>query len=198
MKVVNIVVSVVLALTLSSCMTANYTKPTHKDTKEQYTLTVQKNFDTVWSQLIQYSASTFFAIDNYEKDSGLITLSFGASKPSEFITGGHWVASSQAVNFDGDYVDYMSTYNNGTLNGKMNIVVTAVSETESSVTVNARYIFTTPTKRNQYAVAPGTTWSFDTGNCNTSIVSNPSSGTGNTRTICPTYKAERAIIDAIK
>lgn len=198
MIAIKTIIAISLALTLSSCMTANYTKPTHKDTKEQYAITIQKDFDTVWKQLIQYSASTFFAIDNYEKDSGLITLSFGASQPSEFITGGHWKASSQAINFDGDYVDYMTIYNNATLSGKMNIVVTEISNNESSVKVNARYIFSTPTKRSQYTVVPGTTWSFDTGNCNTSAVSNPSSGTGKTRTICPTYKAERAIINAIK
>lgn len=198
MGIVKIIASVLLALVLSSCMTASYTKPTHNNSKEKYSIKIQKNFDAVWKQLIQYSASTFFAIDNYEKDSGLITLSFGSAKPSDFITGGHWKASSSTINFDGDYVDYMSIHNNGKLSGKMNIVVTEISENESSIKVNARYIFTTPTQRSQYAVVPGTTWSFDTGNCNTSAVSNPSSGTGNTRTICPKYKAENAIINAVK
>jgi len=198
MKIIKTIALIALILTLSSCMTANYTKPNHKDTKDNYSVTVHNDFDAVWKQLIQYSASTFFAIDNYEKDSGLITLSFGSSNPSDFITGGHWKASSPTINFDGDYVDYMAIHNNGSLSGKMNIVVTEISKNESAVKVNARYIFTTPTQRTQYAVVPGTTWSFDTGNCNTSVVSNPSSGTGNTRTICPTYKAENAIINAVK
>ena len=38
---------------------------------------------------------------------------------------------------------------------------------------------------------------FDTGNCATVNVSNPAMGTDSERTICPTYKAEKAILNAI-
>ena len=198
MKILSVIIFLTFAL--SSCMTASYTKPTHNNSNEKYSITVQKDFDTVWKQLIQYSASTFFAIDNYEKESGLITLSFGALKPSDFITGGHWKASSPKIKFDGDYVDYISLYANGTLTGKMNIVVTEVSKNKSTIKVNARYIFTLPAQMSQYTVVPGTTWIFDTGNCNTSVVSNSgtASGTSKARTICPTYKAENAVINALK
>lgn len=173
-----------LIMFLTSCVSGVYVKPTHEDKKENYTLTVNKSFDEVWNQLIEYSASTFFAIDNYEKDSGLITLSFGSSQPSEFITGGYW----EAIGYKGDYVDFSADFNNGRLSGKMNIVVIKVSDNESRVIVNARYVFTTPSH----------TWSFDTGNCDTIFASSPPMGTGRERTICPTYKAENAILDALK
>jgi hypothetical protein len=199
MNIIKLVSISVAILFLSGCaMTASYVPPEHEGTKDKYSVNIQRDFDTVWKELIQYSASTFFAIDNYEKDSGLITLSFGAAKPSDFITGGQWKASSQQMKFDGDYVDYSSIYRKGALSGKMNIVVTSISDTESFVRVSARYVFTTPSASTQYAVVPSHTWSFDTGNCSSIVVSNAASGTGNTRTICPTYKAENAIINALK
>jgi|JYMV01.1.fsa_nt_gi hypothetical protein len=171
---------------ISGCGTANYVKPTHADKKEKYNLTINKDFDQVWKQLIRYSASTFFAIDNYEKDSGLITLSFGASKPSDFITGGHWEMKFR--NFYGEYVDYMTKFGDHKFSGYMNIVVSKISDTSTSVMVNARYIFS----------GAGNKWSFDTGNCDTITVYNSVSGIPPNRTICPTYKAENSIINALR
>jgi hypothetical protein len=171
---------------ISGCGTANYVKPTHIDKKEKYNLTINKDFDQVWKQLIRYSASTFFAIDNFEKDSGLITLSFGASKPSDFITGGHWEMKFR--NFDGEYVDYITKFFDYDLTGKMNIVVSKISDTSTSVIVNARYIYS----------AAGNMWVFDTGNCDTVTAKNPAFGIPPNRTICPTYKAENSIINALR
>lgn len=180
-------------LLVDGCMTATYVKPTHVDKKEKYTVSVNKDFDQVWKQLIEYSASTFFSIDNYEKDSGLITLTFGASRPSEFITGGQW-KSTGIKNFEGDYVKCLSMYRNGKLNGKMNIVVSKNSNHETRIIVNARYIFSIPSTQQSRSM----TWSFDTGNCDTIKVANPAQGTRPYRTMCPTYKAENAIINAVK
>jgi hypothetical protein len=189
-KLLGICFSVLLIV---GCISATYMKPNHVDKKENYVTIVQKDYDQVWKQLIEYSATTFFSIDNYEKDSGLITLSFGSSKPSEFITGGQWETTG-SVNFNGDYVDYLTIYRNGRLNGKMNIVISKISENETRVTVNARYIFSTPSSQQVRSLV----WSFDTGNCGKVRVANPAMGTEPFRTMCPTYKAEKAIINAVK
>jgi hypothetical protein len=121
-------------------------------------------------------------------------LTFGAAKPSDFITGGQWKTTGN-ISFDGDYVEYLSMYYSGKLNGKMNIVVSKVSDHKSRIAVNARYIYTTPPMRHIRSM----TWSFDTGNCGTSKTANPAQGPRSTdRTMCPTYKAENAIISAVK
>jgi len=191
-KLTSFIVLLTALLLNTGCMSATYAKPKHEDKKENYTLVVDKSFDQVWKELITYSASTFFAIDNYEKDSGLVTLTFGADKPSEFITGGKW-KSKGSISFDGDYVDYLSLYQGGNLTGKMNIVVSKITDDKTQIQVNARYIYATPPR--QYAVPM--TWSFDTGRCTTMRTSNPARGTDPERTMCPTYKAENAIINAV-
>ena len=173
------------------------TPPTKKDDVNKYITTINASFDEVWSKLIQYSGKTFFAIDNYEKDSGLITLSFGASRPERFITGGHWEYSdsrpAKQIDFSGDYVEYLSRYGNGNLNGKMNIVVTKLEKNKTKVRVNAKYIFTA-----QF-VNRNLTWSFETGNCDTLKLTNIEStaGTGAMRSMCPTYNVEDTIINVL-
>ena len=145
--------------------------------------------------MIQYSASTFFSIDNFEKESGLLTLTFGSSNPSQFITGGHWEATAINEHFSGDYVDFIDKYYKAELLGKINIVVTSIDETKTKVTVNVKYVFIATVYIGNKPDSD--TYSFTSGNCATIAVKKPISGTPPTRTICPTYKAENAILKAI-
>ena len=188
-----IVLVFLTVLPLAGCMQATYTRPSHVGSPDQYSVIVSKPFDIVWKELIQYSAGTFFSIDNFEKDSGLITLTFGASKPQEFVTGGYWEASGSKA-YKGDYVGFLNKYWNASLNGKMNIVVTERGPHQTQVTVRARYVFTLPSTGR----SPGSTWSFDTGSCDTIVVSGAVAGIAPERTVCPTYRAERAIIMSVK
>lgn len=178
------------AVALAGCASATYEEPAHVETNKRNEVLLDKSYDAVWNSLIQYSASTFFAIKNYEKDSGLITLEFGASNPEDFVTGGYWKNSG----FEGEYVQYLSDSFNGQLNGLMNIVVAETDNQKTKVIVNARYVFTTPNTKN----ALGNTWVFDSGSCDRVRVHNAAMGIQDTRTLCPTYKAEETIINALK
>jgi len=182
-----------VALLLGGCATGRYTPPVVNSSPSDYTVVVDRSFDETWKKLIDYAAGTFFAIDNYEKASGLLTLSFGSANPPEFITGGPWEVSNMVVTFEGDYVEYLSTYAQGRLDGRMNIVVSQEGPQTTRVTVNARYIFAA-----QFVDGPRDQWTFNSGNCGTTRVTNPSPGTPPFRTICPTYTAERAILAALK
>jgi predicted small lipoprotein YifL len=195
MSVLRVLLLILIVSLLGACgVKGTYSPPRHDNNHNKYTVTLNRPYDEVWKSLIQYSASEFFAIDNYEKDSGLITLDFGASSPSEFITGGDWTFTAPNFNFAGDYVEFMEKYRNASLNGRMNIVVIPIDDSTTRVSVNARYIFTVPS--NQYS--PGDTFSFDTGACKTKTISNAASGTVPSRTLCPTYKAEEAILKALR
>lgn len=90
MNTIKNVLVLLLSLLILGCVSAKYTPPIVDNSHENYSRTINKSFDDTWKALIQHSASTFFGIENFEKESGLITLSFGASNPSDFITGGHW------------------------------------------------------------------------------------------------------------
>jgi hypothetical protein len=167
---------------------AFYQEPNYETDKDQYSVVLDKTFDEVWSELIAYSASTFFAIDNFEKASGLITLSFGASNISDFVTGGHFKVEYDmmyALSYDGDYV---SRYSGTTLNGRMNIHVTRISAQKTKVNIHARYIL-------DY---DNDAYTFETGGYTKFKVYNAAEGTSQYRVFCPTYKAENAIIEALK
>jgi len=188
---------------LSSCVSvkATYTPPLQEESHNKYSKIINKTYDEVWDALINYSASTFFGIENFEKESGLLTLSFGASSPQDYITGGYWktdiVYGVNELHFEGDYVEYISLYQNGSLSGKMNIVVKKINDNSTQVIVNARYVFSSNVidvnGRNH-----SDTWSFNTGGCKEVVITNATVGTPPTRTICPTYKAENAILSALE
>ena len=174
----------------ASCASADYEPPTLDATKEDYSRTVAKSFDETWDALIQYAAKTFFAI--VEKDSGRLSVSLGMGNPAQFVTGGYFKLSDQregGTSFEGDYVDYLRRYANGTLTARMSIVVRAKGQ-RTLVTVNTRYVFK--------ATLGGSreTWHFESGGSSTVRVQKRP-GTPRTRTIQPTHKAERGILRAL-
>lgn len=186
--------NIILILLLSACASATYVPPSHVNRTNDYQVIVYQPYDVVWKKLIQFSAKTFFSIDNYEKESGLITLSFGSSSPEEFVSGGEWKYQGMNGEFSGDYVEFLHKFYRAKLQGKMNIVVSSIDDNKTKVAVHARYVLTVPPTQN----SNGDTWAFDTGNCATVRVTNPAPGTPSNRTVCPTYVAEKSIISAIK
>lgn len=183
-----------LPLAFASCETAKYEPPQAAvKTADNWSRTIDKPFEVVWPALIEHAAASFFSIDNFEKDSGLLTLSFGSSNIKEFVTGGHWEFNRPAdlgvpaIKFNGDYAEFLELYQGGALEGKMNIIVQDKGES-TQVQVRARYVVSSPPN----------SWAFDTGGCATVAVHNPVRGTPPTRTICTTHKAEKQILDAIE
>jgi len=202
-KLMYILIIFILTTALfQSCVSVSavYNPPIEDKALNKYSKTITKSFDEVWDALINYSARTFFGIDNFEKESGLLTLSFGASNPEEYVTGGYWktdvVYGANQLHFEGDYVEYLSIYQNGTLTGKMNIVVNRINESSTQVIVNARYVFSISAV-DANGRTQNNTWSFNTGECEELRISNATKGTPPTRTLCPTYKAENAILQAL-
>ncbi len=197
MKKIKVPAICISFLLVVSCTTlvqqGSYTAPNLSE-KGKYSETINKNFDDTWTAVIDFVSTSSFSIDNFEKDSGLITLSFGASNPGRYIDCGSFNSSGTFV-FDGSYVDYIdgASMQGSTLTGKMNISIRSVSDRNTNVRVNARYIWiagiNTPTSN---------TFNFDTGGSATIFVSNPTTGTIPTRTCLPTYYAESSVIDFVK
>jgi hypothetical protein len=184
-------------LLVVSCTTlvqqGSYTSPDLSE-KGKYSEIISKNFDDTWTAVIDFVSTSSFSIDNFEKDSGLITLSFGASNPGRYIDCGSFTTSG-SLDFDGSYVDYINdaSRQGSSLTGKMNISIRSISDGNTNVRVNARYIWiagiNSPTSN---------TFNFDTGDSATIFVSNPTIGTIPTRTCLPTYYAESSVIDFVK
>lgn len=184
--------------------TAIYTPPAENHPIDKYSKVINKPFDTVWGDLISYLGKTHFGIENLEKESGLLILSFGSANPEQFVTGGlihiDRPTGINSFDFKGDYVRYCKYQHNGTLNARMNIVVRRLSDTTTSVRVNARYVFTVDfytqlPQINKYSHS----WIFNTGECSEKLLPEylRVPGTSETRTICPTYAAEEEILEAL-
>lgn len=174
------------ALLMSSAV---YRPPILDEVFHRHVRIVDKPYDETWNDLIKYSAATFFAIENFEKSSGLITLGFGVANPGEFIDGGYWKRSQ----FEGNYVDFLIQTHWTEFSGRMNIVASPVSNDKTSVTVNARYIFRACPGRKQISCL---TWAFDSGGHSTVEVPE-SAAASSARTLRPSYKAEQSILNSL-
>ena len=174
-----------IALILNACGTYGPGKVTQPTLVEEGSIEneiiINSDYKTVWSNLIEYSASTFFAIDNFEKDSGLITLDFGSQSPGEFVDCGTVEKSSGQVSI----VEVFDNEGNPKLTGSMNIIVKEITPNQTKVKVKARYVFS---YQNRF---DNEVWVFDTGGYDTQKF-----GVW-TVTCQPTHKAEQAIIEGI-
>ena len=62
-----------------------YVPPNIDDTNLKNSLITNKNFDETWTSVLDFVSDSFFKIENLEKDSGLLTLSFGSIEAEKFI-----------------------------------------------------------------------------------------------------------------
>ena len=62
-----------------------YVPPSIDDTNFKNSVITNKNFDETWTSITDFINDSFFKIENLEKDSGLLTLSFGSKEPENFI-----------------------------------------------------------------------------------------------------------------
>ena len=73
-----------LALILSAC-SVKVNQPTSQPKQQANQVTLNKNFDDTWEDMIEFISTSYFGIESFEKESGLLTLSFGAENPGRYI-----------------------------------------------------------------------------------------------------------------
>lgn len=86
-----------------------YTPPVVQDNKlanKKLSYVMPAGFDETWSALINAVSSDYFELQNYEKDSGLLTLSYEPDAPADYVDCGHWTREStdHYNDFAGPYV----------------------------------------------------------------------------------------------
>jgi hypothetical protein len=172
--------------------TPEYTAP-DPEPAGQTSVAVDQEYDDVWEGLISFTSQRFFAIDNYEKESGLMTLSF-SSDPGRFIECGE-ISTDGPPSYEGNYVGwYDERRATLDLEGRMNLTVQEVREQETEVQVNVRYVVTaTGTSGVQMAQ-----WRFNTGGSDTQQIKANNFGATQTRTCVPTHEAERVIVEGVQ
>lgn len=142
-----------------------YTPPDQIEVQNE--VVSEKNFEVVWDRLVKELAKSFYVINNIEKESRIINLSFATDHPEEFVDCGtshrtfkhgrteetydYPVAGSSAYRIAGgragDFANFQvisSVQRRSSLEGRANIYV-APEGAGARVAVNCRYVLTVET-----------------------------------------------------
>ena len=201
--------SLILTIFLSSCAVekeklkenvGKYVPPNIDDTNFTNSVITNKNFDETWSSVIDFVNNSFFNIGNSEKDSGLLTLSFGSKEPENFIDCGdfEYTLFFTGDEFKGTYIEYVKSGLLAVLEAKMNINIQKIDNESTKISINTNYTFSTQHALGYYDPKLNQTYSFVSGGYQTIDVINPISGSIPTRTCNSTNFAENAILNVIK
>ena len=155
MKITTSTTIVAMSLAIAGCATSttNYAPPT--EAKVINTKFVNKPFDAVWDGLVKELSSDFFVINNIDKNSRLINISFTSQRPSEFVDCGTTSRTLKNARGDQSYsyktadgANFTTTNDQGSafnvrrtsrLEGRTNIYV-APESTGTNITVNTKYL----------------------------------------------------------
>ena len=201
--------SLIIIILLSSCavdkkkLTENvgkYVPPNIDDTNFKNSVITNKNFDETWTSVIDFVNDSFFKIENLEKDSGLLTLSFGSKEAEKFIDCGYfeYTLFFTGEEFKGSYIDYTKSGLLAVLEAKMNINIQKIDNKSSKISINTNYTYSTQHALGYYDPKLNQTYSFVSGGYQTIDVINPIKGSIPTRTCKSTNFAENAIFNVIK
>ena len=201
--------SLVMTIFLWSCaiekekLTENvgkYVPPNIDNTNFKNSLITNKNYDETWTSVNDFVNDSFFKIENLDKDSGLLTLSFGSKEPENFIDCGdfEYTLFFTGEEFKGSYIDYVKSGLLAVLEAKMNINIQKIDNESTKISINTNYTFSTQHALGYYDPKLNQTYSFVSGGYQTIDVINPISGSIPTRTCKSTNFAENAILNVIK
>jgi hypothetical protein len=204
----------ILSILLTGCIGGgvNYTPPAALDKPIASTKTVNRPIDSVWKDSVAELGKNFFVINNIDKSSGLINVSYSGD-PEKYVDCGFINSSVTNARGKRDYdfnaakasMTYEST--NGTnlfqtqrtmtLEGRVNLIFQATTPRETTVTANTRYSMTrtnvTQMLGNPFPQTKTESVAFNAGQPGTF----PGSGTS-TVTCRANGDLERTILDSIK
>jgi hypothetical protein len=201
--------SLAITILLSSCagekqkLTENvgkYVPPNIEDTNFKDFVITNNNFDETWTSIFDFVNDSFFKIENLEKDSGLLTLSFGSEEAEKFIDCGdfEYTLFFTGEEFKGSYIDYAKSGLLGVLEAKMNINIRKIDNESTKISINTNYTYSTQHALGYYDPKLNQTYSFKSGGYQTIDVINPIKGSIPTRTCKSTNFAENTIFNLIK
>lgn len=160
------IVFLLLTILVGCAGKLEYTRPTSLPTVNN-SIVINKNKDNAWKQMVPMLGKQFFVINNLDKDSGIINISYSGD-PERYVDCGRIVSyvknarGERTYDFPASksYQDYeiMDTQGGAgllflsrkmNLEGRMNIIVEDIGNNQSRITANTRYILTkTTTVRN--------------------------------------------------
>ena len=197
----NVSISVCFFLLVSGCATPqqnSYVPPTAG--KYANTTEMPYGVDEAWKRLVRAASGTFFAIENFEKDSGLMTLSFSTDSVNAIDCG-----TMNGVPYTTWFRRPENQTSDVNVQGKMNLLVEEIDANTTLVSVNARYIvnmsasgyvYNWITSQNQF-FQTSLNMNFDSNGMGSDNVSTAAPGTSSYRACAPTGEVENTVLRAI-
>lgn len=149
---------ILISFFICGCASSKFTyTPLKENPTIQNSIIVNQSKNVVWKKLIQGLGTNFFVINNLDKESGLINVSYSGD-PELYVDGGeiHYYFSNargeRNYTFPASrkFAQYETMVNgkyaaltrNLSLEGRINILVNEIDSLQTSVTVNTKYILT--------------------------------------------------------
>lgn len=213
MKIYSIVLGVVSALILSGCAgKMDYTPPS-KSTSVIKQKTVDMPKETVWNNLVPELGKQFFVINNIDKSSGLINISYSGN-PERYIDCGNITSyvknarGERTYNFPAakaqqsfevlDEYGLSGIDRQMLLEGRVNLVFEEINPKQTRISANTRYVVQKKSK--VFSFANNMTYRFDDSisfNSNSSAFF-PSDSKGHATECLSNGKLEEEILALIK
>lgn len=152
-------------LGLSGCVTStiSYSPPVGHDVEAKRTF--NEPFNRVWDRTVKNLASDFFVINNVEKESRIINVSFSASQPSRFVDCGttnrtfenaqgkqyYMYKSADSTQYTWSHdIHAWNAYRTTNLNGRANIYVSEDAPKKTTIMANVKYILDVKIQNNHF------------------------------------------------
>lgn len=149
-----LVTAIIFVATGCATSNLNYTPPVITEIENQ--IVIGDPFDEVWDRLVKNLASDFFVINNIEKNSRIINVSFSSNTPTEWVSCGVSVrefsnargkqmyeydpSSSTRYTFADNAGNLFNAVRGSRLNGRTNIYVAPSDDEGTTVSVNTKYV----------------------------------------------------------
>lgn len=144
----------------ASSSTINYEMP--ETNSIENTAVIDGSFDQVWDRTVRNLSSDFFVINNIDKESRIMNVSFGTSTPTDFIdcgvtnrtftdgSGGTQSTRYETANSASFWEAYSDNFYSGlpmaverltSLDGRVNVYIAPLNSNQTEIRVNARYVW---------------------------------------------------------
>ena len=147
-KIVFLVMIVYFLGVLVGCGTVKYNIPLDRPLGSERKIVINKGKDEVWNKLLQGVAERFFSINNIEKDSGFMNLSFRADNAELYVNCGDFVAMGKKIPVADCGISKHGNYSSGIwvfkscetdANGRINILIQEISKNKSFIFVDIKF-----------------------------------------------------------
>lgn len=156
MRLLSLLAVCTSSIFLAACAGKVEYTPPRSTTKTVNSTTVDRSKDETWASFIPRLGKEYFVINNLDKDSGLINISYSGN-PQKYVDCGYihsyvknaagernyrFSASSPNASYEVLTDTLYRVNRNMSLDGRVNIVLEEIGAEQTLITVNTRYVLT--------------------------------------------------------